>query len=752
MKKINRRSFLRLSLVGAGALGVAPQFLSLAKGVAALTVGSSVSSTTGRERIAVPTTCTNCGTSCGLLGFLESGRLVKIEGNPEHPNNRGRICAKGIAWLNEIYDPDRLLYPLKRTRQRGEGAWKRISWEEALSELSQKLAGLIRAGRREGLIIQTSSVNDSGLVLRFAHAFATPNLIIRKVPFGLNKEKAIDVTFGHSQDMPDLARTRYILNFGANPYESHFSANAGQRIVSARQNNRAKLVTFDPRLSNTAGRSDQWLPLAPGTDGIVALAMANVIMKRGLADREFLATRTNYSVEGLRRHLARYTPESAEKESGVSAADIQRLALEFATTKPATTLSGGGVVRHSNGVFNERCIALLNIVTGNVQKPGGYCLSPAFTLKEPGPSPRPPALPEKGPLLSTLDAIERFEAGELNPEVYLIHAVNPVFSSPAREKVREFLKDKKKVPYLVVADSHLTETAALADLVLPRAVSAEELNLTANLGWDFKPLISLSQPLAEPPGQVRPFADICLELAKKLGGDTARYLPFAKPEEYYFALANSLSDLKSQGGLDHLREKGFWSDSSRPPSYDELRFPTPSGRIEVYSSRLKAEGFPPLPQYMPVASHGERGEDEFVLISFKVNVQGHSRTQNDKWLSEIYHDNPLLIHPQPAARRGIADGDSVKLISAQGEVITKARLTEGIHPQAVGLSFHGGHWEFGRVARATPFASSDPDSRLLWWRGEGNGANANSIIPPRVDPVGGGEAAMDTVVKVVRNE
>jgi anaerobic selenocysteine-containing dehydrogenase len=270
------------------------------------------------------------------------------------------------------------------------------------------------------------------------------------------------------------------------------------------------------------------------------------------------------------------------------------------------------------------------------------------------------------------------------------------------------------------------------------------------MGCDLKPLINLSRPLVAPPEKVRPFAQVCLELAKRLGEDVARYFPFAKLEEYYAALAEGHAGLKAAGGLNYLQEKGFWSDDSQPRVYDLKKFPTPSGRIEIYSRELKTAGYSPLPEYVSIASHGEKAEDEFVLITFKVNVQGHSRTQNDKWLSEIYHHNPLLIHPQAAAKRGIAEGDTVKLISAHGQVQAKAQLSEGIHPQAVGLSVHGGHWAFGRVARAKPFASHDPDTRLLWWHEEGNGTNINSIIPARFDPVGRGEAAMDTVVKVER--
>ncbi len=178
--------------------------------------------------------------------------------------------------------------------------------------------------------------------------------------------------WGKSLDVNDVANTKYMLNFGCNVYESHTVYNSFvQRVIEGRVNNGAKLVTFDVRLSNTAGRSDEWFPIRPGTDGLVALAMANVIMREGLYDKEFIEKWTNVTVDQLKQHLARYTPEMAEKESGVPAADLVRIAREFATTKPATTISYRGVCAQYNGTQNERSVMLLNAITGNIDVKGG---------------------------------------------------------------------------------------------------------------------------------------------------------------------------------------------------------------------------------------------------------------------------------------------------------------------------------------------------------------------------------------------
>jgi anaerobic selenocysteine-containing dehydrogenase len=244
-------------------------------------------------------------------------------------------------------------------------------------------------------------------------------------------------------------------------------------------------VTFDVRLSNTAGRSNEWFPLKPGTDGIVALAMAHSIIQQGLHDREFLSRWTNYPLPRLVEHLAGYTPEQAEKVSGVKAADIKRLAAEFAQAKPATVLTGRGVSGHQNGVQNERCMMLLSAVVGGIDVPGGCCLPRKMDMGEPR---------WKSPFPSSFQALTALREGKGQPDIYLCYLANPVYAMPNTAEVIKLPKDEKKVPFLVVADTHLTETGALADLLLPMTTYLESWNLESGRPWALF-FVSLRQPV-----------------------------------------------------------------------------------------------------------------------------------------------------------------------------------------------------------------------------------------------------------------
>ena len=321
----------------------------------------------------IASTCSLCPAGCGIVGEVLDGRVMRIAGNPKHPNNRGKICSRGYAGLNLLYDPDRLLYPLKRSGARGSGRWARISWEQAWEEIAKRLVPLRQNGKTEGLWVEMETPGSKELAaLEFLKAFGSPIVFGESESLYENGRIGRMLTWGAEFPVSDAARSRYILNFGANPYENHqeyiFLA---QRIIEGRMTNAAKLVTFDPRLSNTAGKSQEWIPLKPGTDGIVALAMAQHIVEQGLHDKEFLSRWTNYPLPKLAEHLSQYTPEQAEKASGVKAADIRRLAVEFAKAKPATIITGRGVSGHQNGAMNERCVALLCAVVGNIDVPGG---------------------------------------------------------------------------------------------------------------------------------------------------------------------------------------------------------------------------------------------------------------------------------------------------------------------------------------------------------------------------------------------
>jgi len=358
-----------------------------------------------------------------------------------------------------------------RRGKRGSGNWEKISWGKAIDELANRIRIIRDSGKTEGIFFHAGG-EETLLAKRFLGALGNPTIIDEEGLNHLNKVVGQRLTWGAGVEVPDVANSRYILNFGSNPYEDHeFYVGLIGRLVEARLTKGAKLVTFDPRLSKTAGNSDEWFSIRPGTDALVALAMAHTIMKLELHDREFLERWTNISPQRLAEHLSPYTPEKAEEMSGIRADDITRIAREFASVKPATTLSGGGVVKHLNGVQNERCVALLNALTGNIDTPGGYCLPRTYGLEQTD-IPAFASVPAQR-------ALTLIKEGRVSCQLYFSYKSNPAYSNPDKKLVEEVLHDEKSVPYLVVMDTHMTETAHVADLFLPAATYLESWGLTS---------------------------------------------------------------------------------------------------------------------------------------------------------------------------------------------------------------------------------------------------------------------------------
>jgi len=742
MTKISRRDFLKFGFTSAAVAGLGGSLIGCFSPPAG--PERKIMRTAG-QALSVPSTCLLCPAGCGILGQVSDGRLMKIQGNPNHPNNRGKVCSRGQAGANLLYDPDRLLYPLRRSGARGEGRWKRITWEEALEELSRRFKVIHQGGKTETLWVEMGTPGSKELLaLKFLRAFGSPAVFADDSFPDPNKAMGLALTWGAESMISDVAKSRFILNFGANPYEDHEQyIYLAQRIVEGRIANAAKLVTFDVRLSNTAGKSHEWLPLNPGTDGIVALAMAQHILQQGLQDKEFLSRWTNLPQPKLVEHLSQYTPEAAEKVSGVKAADIRRLALEFAQLKPAATITGRGVSGHKNGVFNERCIALLNAVVGNIDLPGGCCLPRKIELDESKP---------KSSFSSSPQAFTALREGKAKVELYFAYMANPAYANPNTAEVLKILKDEKQVPFLVVADTNFTETGALADLLLPMASYLESWNLESRPAQDLVPFVSLRQPIVPPLGKSMAIGDCFLGLARKIGGNVQNALPYASSEEFIAKAAAKVEGLSSSGGIEFLKKEGVWLDRAAKPNYrsfEKKGFPTPSGKFEIFSKPLQDRGLPALPAYVPIKGHQWMKEDDLILTVNRANVMT-LQTANSKWLSEIFHQNPLWINPETARVRGLRAGDRVKVTSETGSLIARVRLSQGVHPRVVTLTEGVGHWEMGRIARARKGKSSDPDTELLWWENEGNGVNPNAVIPADLDPVASGVARNDTKVTLTK--
>ncbi len=754
MSKINRRDFLKAGAVATTAAAVP-------------SVGSAMELKLGgadfhqirtfHERKKTPYLCTMCPYFDGGFCYEEAGEIVKVEGNPDHIASRGKFCTKGLASFFGASDPDRIIAPMKRSGPRGSGQWTEISWDDAIAEVSAKVKAAVDANPNS-VHLNEGAFKDGGTT-RFMDTLGSSSVIRSRVPSisSVAKQAVLKKTFGVDSTLPDFENTKYVLNFGANIIETALPL--AQRLTDGIVNNRLKLVTFDVRMSHTAGRSDEWIPVFPGSDGIIALAMANVIMENNLANVDFINSWTNTTADELAQQLKAYTPAKAQKASGVSAKDIKRLAIEFAKNKPATVVSQNGLSFHQGGVDAEAAAQLLAIITGNIDIEGGNCLPRQFDIASLQPAPFP-----SGSDSRQLNHTFPFEVkgGKRKVQVLFNHMSNPAYSSPASSVWREVLKDESLIPYLVDFSPFMSETAELADIILPDVVAIER-NDVGSSPTTLHPWATMTIPGVKSRGKAKDVRETLKKIIETIDADGSRgmkeYWSFKNAKDWVkkeitgtAGLEKAYKKLKkgvfpAYGKIDPNTRRIVKKGEPIPveyKTYESAGFATPSGKVEISA-----------PTWKENSRLSDIKSNEFVLTTFKVSYQSLSRTSNLKLLSELWHANPLWINKEIALKLGIGDGELVRVKSEVGYLVTKAWLTQGIHPQVIGFSTSVGRSAYGRVAQADPTAKtplvddSQADEDILhnlWWRD--GGINPNDIIPLAIDPISGAQAWNDTVVTI----
>ncbi len=535
--------------------------------------------------------CQLCSTVCGITGYVKDGRLLKIEGNPNDPNSRGRLCARGQAGLNHLYHPERLLYPMRRVGKRGEGKWKRISWDAALTEIADRLKAIRESGHPEEFAFHQGRQRSKDAIKRFLDAFGTSTqLSHRSLCSGNRRAANLAFLWESDWDLNDVENARYILNFGSNAFEAHQGhVSFAQRIQNARfdhDKGKAKLVTFDVRLSNTAGCSDEWFAPYPGTDGAIALAMAHVILRENLHDADFINTWSNVTVDELRQHLTRYTPQWAADVSGIAGEDIERIAIEFARAAPqCTTMCNRGSSAHLNGFYNDRAIQMLNAVVGSVGKKGGWCWSPWGGVD---PDFKPPAGPPPAKTWSILEdppeyplanVWRRMRVGEIvylyllqdraRLQMYMTYNLDSPLTWPESSLTQEVLCDESRIGFHVCINCFYNETAHYADIVLPWTTYLERWDLDARGAYNLRPYVGLRQPMVQPLGQSRDIRDFFPELAHKIGGGMETAYAYGSTEEYMQSWAKAVpqNPVTKKSGLDRLIDEGVYENTERQPFY-----------------------------------------------------------------------------------------------------------------------------------------------------------------------------------------
>ncbi|MCB9915016.1 MAG: molybdopterin-dependent oxidoreductase [Planctomycetes bacterium] len=551
----------------------------------------------------VPGMCQLCSTVCGTIAHVKDGRVLKIDGNPKDPNSRGKLCARGQAGLNHQYHPERLLHPLRRVGPRGSGRWKRISWDEAYDELAARL-NACRASDPTEFAFHQGRSRSKDTVAQFLDAFGTKTqLNHRGLCSAARRAANLTYLFESDWDLGDYENTKYILNFGSNMFEAHQGHVAGaQRIQQGRFENGAKLVTFDVRLSNTAGNSDEFFMPRPGTDGAIALAMGHVIVRDGLADEAWFRTWANVTLEEVWEHVLKdATPEWAEGMSTVPAADIERIAREFAAAAPrATTMCNRGSSAHVKGYYNDRAIVLLNGLVGSVGQPGGWCWM--WTGGMDAKRFRLPPQPEKTKARSLLADPPEFalantwntmRVGEVvywylkqdraRIQVYMTYNLDSPLTWPETGVTRNVLLDEEKIGFHVCINPFYNETAHFADMVLPWSTYLERWELDARGAYNLKPYVNVRWPIGPALGEAKDLREILPELARRMGGDMAeQWFAQASQAEYMTEWSKDIPYDRERyaNPLEFLRAEGAYEDPDQVPYYVPYLQPLTPAELE----------------------------------------------------------------------------------------------------------------------------------------------------------------------------
>lgn len=498
----------------------------------------------------VPSCCNMCGGQSGIMVHVVDGVVNKIEPNPWNPNNYsnistdfldgyseetgcasgGAICPKGNAGIPQLYDPDRVKTPLKRTNpDKSPGAdpqWEEISWEQALDEVAERMQELRDAGDAHKLLWMSEDHSFTHVQEDFCDLFGSPNYSNHSNLCDVARKASFKTAMGDERPLADFIQSKYILLFGWNP-TSAIKWVYLPRIITQAVERGARLVVVDPYMSDTAAKAHEWVSLRPGTDGALALAMAHVIVRDKLYDKDFVANWT-VGFEEYTEHLQDKTPEWAEEITSVPASTIERLAHEVATTKPALVDAWSGPGQHSNGVNGGRAIALLNALIGSWDVPGGMIIpnkkgnshqhvgpddTAASTLEQPRfDQLESYPMGHKSGVYARAFANLNDDTGPYLPEMLMCVFQNPVMAVPGGTRIEEALA---KIKTVVVVDTMMSETAMCADYVLPGTTYLERYDL--NTHWVTWPVLGLRQPVVKPLfGQLAEYETVAA-LGRRLG-------------------------------------------------------------------------------------------------------------------------------------------------------------------------------------------------------------------------------------------
>ena len=662
----------------------------------------------------VKTFCSLCGPSmgCGVNCYVRDGRLVRIEGMKEAPLNRGKLCAKAFASAQWLYSPQRLKHPLKRIGKKGEGKFEKISWDEAVSLIAGKLTEQKeRYGPESLAILSPQRRSYSEYLYRFLMAHGSPNYGHSGI-CAIQRAFGFAYTLGSPMLMEDYENADLMIIWGANPAFAGTPRGSLNRILDARERG-AKLIAIKPALQPDAAKADVWVPIIPGTDAALALAMLHVIIAEKLYDADFV-TKWCYGFDELQRHIRRYTPEWAAPITGIPADRIREISRMYATAKSACIMVGNAFDQTVNSNNAMRAVAALIAITGNFDRPGGNIVpvpgampavkpvhlreryTPEWVAKLVGPELAPGLQPF---IEGTSSAYYRCLDSVLTGKPYPVRTIiapgtQPTVITRGTPRIIEALE---KLDFFVVID--VMETAAMpwADVVIPVATMYEcdhPFEVTGN--W-----IMARNRVVEPLGDYKSDYEFWLDLAVKMGygndfwdGDMTACMNYQL--ENFGMTIDELrahpSGITYEAGprVYEKYEKIFANPSPRLDKGPYL----PQGKVAIFNTSFEQNGFNPLPEWVappegPAATPELR--ESYPLVFFDTHtsdVYNHGWLRNVPVLRELSPDPWIYIHPDAAKQRGIADGDWTWIESLHGKIKARAVHFPGIHPDVI-MGLHG---------------------------------------------------------------
>ncbi len=665
----------------------------------------------------VPTICFNCESACGLLAYVDkqTGQVAKFEGNPKHPSSRGRLCAKGPATINQIEDPDRVLYPMKRVGPRGSGKWERTSWAEVVETFGARIRKAIQESRGEEVMYHVGRPGHDFIMERTLQAWGIDGHNSHTNVCSSSARLGYLLWHYADRPSPDHSNARFILLMSAHLESGHYFNPHAQRIIEGKMAG-AKLAVMDPRLSNTASMADYWLPTYPGTEAAVLLAMAMVILKESRFDATFVRNWTNWEefeldgviargksfedfIEALKQHYSQFTPEFAERESGVKAEVVVRLAREIAAagSRFASHLWRGSASGNLGGWQSARALMLLHVLTGSVGTEGGHNLN-AWNKFVPKPFSTPPPqknwnellYPREWPLCTHEMSFllpHFLKEGRGRIDAYFTRVVNPVWTFPDGFSWIEMLRDEEKVGLHAALTPTWNETAWFADYVLPMGFSSERHDLMSQESYAGR-WIGFRQPV--------------LRVLRERAGEKFEYTYQANPGEVW-------------------EEDEFWIDLSWAIDPDGalgirkwFESPYRPGQklsVEEYYRWIFENSVPGLPEaagkenLSPLEYMRKYGAFEITTDVYKLNEKPVATAELDG--SETESDN--LITKQGKTVGVVVDGKAVvgyNTPSRKLEIFSKT-MADWNWPEFVLPEYYRSH--IHRSARAQSIGTQDED-------------------------------------------